>query len=1235
MEILKKDIIVQRIYFLSDIHIKNDESRNDEYYSVFKKLFNFYKKEKVCNKDLIVITGDIMDNGFAVSGNAIEMAKYLYVNLAEFCPVLTILGNHDYKTKVDTLTPIVQRHLNTKNEIFFLLDNEIYIYGNIAFGHTKFDTDKVISCKKYNKDYVTIALYHGMLKGSKLDNNLDCRSNFLLSNFKDYKYCAFGDIHKMQYLRKDKTAFYTGSLIAQKRSEDAFIHGTMKLDVKKEKIEFIEIPNDYKILDLVLDDDGKVSNYDFDKILKTTKYANLQITFGKYNEKMISDITDKFMKNGTQVMDIVQKPLINSLSFDTVLKVGKNNFKLSDVKDRNGFVDFLLKYIKLNHKIDNEKRFIKNVNTLMDDLNMDNLNIDDLMKQKRDLKILDIEINNIMIYGSNVKVNIDSFNGITGLYETNSSGKSSLCEIISLVLFSCTPRCKNAYSFIRNGQKEASGTLRIISNNILYEITRTFIFHSKSDENSKKAYDTLSIIKHINKKKYIKYVKIDKTTNKTERTDKKEKNIEYKSKEFLENLILNEIITYDELYQMLVISQNREKSFLEEKNKDELLFKMANLSYLNTISVKADELYSSNKKNIKDMIKKYCSNDFIDSSKKTDNYLQVYKNSKTKLEEYEKDIQTYEKDKDTKIKEIKDKYINKNNELITLTERVKNYGDYSDLEDYNLDELVGENKDMKIELDKNKKEIKELDKNISLSDKKIETINKKLLKYKDVNIEEENDKFEEQQKKIIGELNKKLLNLHKNIKDTKYKNITKKENDKCVKDKIVLEKKIDKDIIELEKYKNEDKMVNTIIQIKKVIKEYETYLELNNEKIKIESIIDFMKLNETYIKNDKLTKNKILKMQEEHEDKLNKVKDDLAKIKEIKDNYELIKKNVDHKDKIKLLEKNIKAQQTLLSEYSDKINDYEQNQINQKHLDEIKILEEKINIEEDKEFEKYNKFCEMTKELNILEKKLFSIKLQKEKLLNSISKTENYIKDNQVVFDRINLNKDNYDKYCSIKKEFDVVKKEFQIIEKEFNESNKLVEKTDIKMGELKEQCIIAKNILNKCEDTINDIKDFELLVNIFKNNGLCDKLLKDQIIVNLQKAIDEICTYIGHEHIYIILESSPNNITKKYNILIKTDKIKDIANSGGFQKNIIELIFKLAFLRINSYFKSDFIIIDEIFDACSEDNKPMTIKLLEYFKTQYKKLLLVSHNQSIINLFDQRLTITHDSKDGNGIVQK
>ena len=144
MEIIKKDINVQRIYFLSDIHIKNDPIHNSVYYSVFENLFKYYTNEKVNKDDLIVITGDIMDNGYAVSGNAIEMAKYFYINLSNFCPVISILGNHDLKTNIDTLTPIVKEHLKTKHELHFLLDNKVYLYGQIAFGHTRMDTKNII-----------------------------------------------------------------------------------------------------------------------------------------------------------------------------------------------------------------------------------------------------------------------------------------------------------------------------------------------------------------------------------------------------------------------------------------------------------------------------------------------------------------------------------------------------------------------------------------------------------------------------------------------------------------------------------------------------------------------------------------------------------------------------------------------------------------------------------------------------------------------------------------------------------------------------------------------------------------------------------------------------------------------------------------------------------------------------------------------------------------------------------
>ena len=50
----------------------------------------------------------------------------------------------------------------------------------------------------------------------------------------------------------------------------------------------------------------------------------------------------------------------------------------------------------------------------------------------------------------------------------------------------------------------------------------------------------------------------------------------------------------------------------------------------------------------------------------------------------------------------------------------------------------------------------------------------------------------------------------------------------------------------------------------------------------------------------------------------------------------------------------------------------------------------------------------------------------------------------------------------------------YHTTDKEYNENNKLLEQNDVKMNDLREKCIIAKNIIKKCGESIDDINDFE-----------------------------------------------------------------------------------------------------------------------------------------------------------------
>jgi len=88
---------VNRIIHLSDIHISNDINKKVIYEKVFKNLFDIMKKKKITTNDLVVITGDIIDQADFLTPECIKLTKDFFIGLTDFCDVCFILGNHEQK----------------------------------------------------------------------------------------------------------------------------------------------------------------------------------------------------------------------------------------------------------------------------------------------------------------------------------------------------------------------------------------------------------------------------------------------------------------------------------------------------------------------------------------------------------------------------------------------------------------------------------------------------------------------------------------------------------------------------------------------------------------------------------------------------------------------------------------------------------------------------------------------------------------------------------------------------------------------------------------------------------------------------------------------------------------------------------------------------------------------------------------------------------------------------------
>jgi DNA repair exonuclease SbcCD nuclease subunit len=200
-----------RISHISDIHWRGI-ARHDEYTKAFENLFQKLKEEK---PDIIINTGDSFHTKTqGITPEIIERLSWMFRNLAEIAPSYTILGNHDGNLnnghRQDIITPIHMainhprafllkdsqvRHINKEADL--KINQNVYLCVYSPFD--KKSWDKVQPVK--SNDNINIALFHGSISGSEMDNNWRLtEGEASIIKFKDYDFVLLGDIHKQQFV---------------------------------------------------------------------------------------------------------------------------------------------------------------------------------------------------------------------------------------------------------------------------------------------------------------------------------------------------------------------------------------------------------------------------------------------------------------------------------------------------------------------------------------------------------------------------------------------------------------------------------------------------------------------------------------------------------------------------------------------------------------------------------------------------------------------------------------------------------------------------------------------------------------------------------------------------------------------------------------------------------------------------------------------------------------------------
>jgi hypothetical protein len=1234
----------EKIYHISDIHIRNTESHKEEYLHVFNNLYEYLNQVKD-DKSMIVITGDILHNKDRLTPLCIELCYDFLTSLSKIMLVVFIAGNHDINIRNienhDGLQSIFYKRKN-KN-LYYLRESKVYRFNNILFGVSSLHDNNILSANEIDYEGIKIGLYHGIISNSKNSIGFEF-SDKSITQFDGYDLVLLGDIHYHQYLNEEKTIAYAGSLISQNFGETDENHGVLVWNLKDRTSYYKIIDNDYRYVDITIKDskiyyrDNEISVDDLILGNRSRLRINMYDSDTKTYNLIVKSIEKKY-------------PLI-SIKHNKLLTV--NKVEQNEVILQNESLEAIINNELLN--VDSEIRDeVKNILFMKLDKEFKNIN------EKSNWKLLSLEFSNLLTYGANNKIDFTklNFDEITGLIGSNSSGKSSLIDILLFTLYG-----KYSRNFIDMSNRSGSISAVIINNNcdkfdckVLFEVNNIIYEINKSGKRFiKKKEHLYDTINYTNYKLY-KYENSDKIDlSEFSNNDTQEK--------------INKLIgTYDGFCLSSVCLQNNSKikyDFYDmtPKARKEFLNNLLDLDIFECIETEYKELLKNNKTK-------------IFSNQKLLNYLNYNDNALDIMLELKKNIDSYNITND---EEVLKEYKKELNEIIKNRSPIpKKFEGITKselnllLDKFNINTNIDNIEKVNDDLLRN---IKQTTINKSNYDEKnLLHIKNKIIELKLINNKDaiiSNNKIYEFNK------NNKLIDLKSKI-NSKYKKM-----DKIFDDKIINNLQYFYDELNIPNY------TDNINNLKSQLNDIKTtYTSIKTKADNIYKLIDF-KIN---IKDNIKQKYKNINY------KLY-IKDIDIKLS----NYELIKQTYliaeTYKDIINMFEKfntniNHKCQNCI--NHSKDINQFYCK--NNLHYENVKqqyeyltnLQNEKIQLYNYHLIKQYNKYLSYLDLYELIMKDIFNnikyyeqleiINYQNAK--NKLSILIEKINNSNLLFQIETLERSNNDEYNMLLNELELYNKYNTQLENYNNyihnlEIYKKIEENKQLLADFNEKELIKETINNITNNEINEeiyyslCQNIEMLtekINIKKNthlenikqyNILNEKYIQYTNIINdnlclekeqnilmkiieltgiegiprkiiniklshVQNDINILLQPFLNKKIIIKAETNENSKLKKKNIDIHVffDDNKNKTNLlGGFESFLISLAFKITLTNFFNVPYCGLLIVDEGTSVLDKNNVDKFHIIADFIKNYYNHIILISHIPSFNDYIDQFINI-------------
>ena len=834
---------IKYIHHISDVHIRNLK-RHAEYEQVFERLYEKIKQNR--EDSIIYIGGDIAHSKTDMSPELVDQTSRFLKSLSEICPTIVITGNHDCNlnnlNRLDVLTPIIN-NLNLPN-LHYLKRSGVYDIADMSFvvWDVWEDEEDYIKASDFEAD-TKVVLYHGTVDRSKTDVGFSLPGKVTIDYFDGYDLGLIGDIHKRQYLDKEKTIAYCGSLIQQNHGE-SIGHGYLLWEVETKKSEYIEIPNDYGYYTIDIDK-GIVPD-----VKGMPKKARLRVRVSNTNgielKKALAIIHHRYGIKDVTITKVDRRDVGNS---DSEMVIG-------DVNDTDYQYELIEDYLKRNHAITDET--LVKIKKLNEEIN--NELPPARVKRNINWKLKHFEFSNMFCYGENNYVDFTQLDGIVGMFAPNASGKSTLLDALSFCLFDITSRTTRAASVLNNRKNNFYCKVNFEVGGLDYFIER---------KASKRARDG-----HV--KVNVNFWMIDDSGQTISLNGDQRRTTNYN---------INQVVgTYEDFILSTLSTQNNFTVFIDktQKERKELLSTFMGTDIFDSLYQSANDKISETQTLLKDFSKVDYSKNLAELQKQT-TLLQV---------------------KQTDLLSKKEKQVEKqnklNNKIINLTKKLKVVDDNIQDIDKLESDLLNQSSDFK-------EVIKDIDKTLSeFNDisNLLDEIETTITQYESDNINEQYSEFQALQQsrdEFQIEIDKLKVEVRNKLDKTeKLKGVTWDENcEHCMSNPLTLdaietEKNLEKDKELAAAYlEKKNKMDKEIEALNPIIEQKEKYDEYKSSLVEAEFRERELKTNLQYFKERKKNISSSIETIEQDIKQYNEQKSNIKYNKKIKEDIQVVQNDLD------------------------------------------------------------------------------------------------------------------------------------------------------------------------------------------------------------------------------------------------------------------------------------------------------------------------------------------------------